>query len=195
MEDFLHDTDPCAVQKLEESRQPQSGWTPFLPYLKVFFSPKKLPKAPTKARMADHDSLALSRLQELSLETMLFVVQVMTSGDPYKARRQLLEEKLLPYALCLSANVSSKLLARANSVVAALRSNSSKPVPIPKLNVMTRAKLASMHFGLKKAMSSSAEELKLEVSPPPPPAPAPAPAPRSSIFPKNFEPLFCVMMQ
>ena len=102
---------------------------------------------------------------KLSLETMLFVVQVMTTLDPYRARRQLLEEKLFSYALCLSANVPGALLPGARRVVKALRSDSAKPVPVPKLNIMARARLGAIHFGLKKVLDRTAEELKLEVSP------------------------------
>ena len=118
---------------------------------------------------------------------MLFVIQVMAGSNPYKARRQLLEEKLLSYALCLSANIHRRLLPSARIAVNSLRSNSTKPVPIPKLSIMARAKLASIHFGLKKVMDRSAEELKLEVSPPPPRST------RSALTKDGFNPLFCII--
>lgn len=167
MEEFLRSTSPSTIYEMERTHHPHLGWLPFFPYLKVLLSPLKA-KPDVKSRVNDFESVTISRLLDLSMETMLFVVQVMCTANPYKARRQLLEEKILSYALCLSANVPRRLLAGARIVVSALRSDSVKPVPIPKLNIMARAKLGSVYFGLKKVTTSTAEELKLEVSPPPP---------------------------
>ena len=179
MEEFLSVTSPSTIQELERERHPRTGsWTPFFPYLKVLLSPARISSDLKTHTVNRSESATIARVMELSVETMLFVVQVMATGHPYQARRQLLEEKALSYALCLSANVPQRLVSRARCVVAALRSDSSKPVPVPKLNIMARAKLAAVHFGLKKAMDRSAEELKLEVSPPPP---RPTPSARPSV--------------
>lgn len=167
MEDFLRSTTHTTIQQAQRKLHPHTGWAPFFPYLKVLLSPPKA-KPDVTSGVSDFESVTISRLVELSHETMLFVVQVMSTADPHRARRQLLEEKTLPYALCLSANVPAGLLPGAKVVVKALRSESVKPVPIPKLSVMARAKLGAVHFGLKKVLDRTAEELKLEVSPPPP---------------------------
>lgn len=189
MDDFLRNTSPRTIMELEKARHPRCGWTPFLPYLKVLLSPPKV-KSKVRASVNYSESMTISRLIDLSLETMLFTVQVMATGNPYRARRQLLEERILTYALCLSANVPRYLLSNAKSVVTALRSDSSKPVPIPKLSIMARAKLATIHFGLKKVMDRTAEEMKLEVSPPPPRPLLPF---RHGMNSENFNPLFCII--
>lgn len=190
METFLQSTTPNAIQELEKSRHPHAGWTPFFPYLKVLLSPMKS-KPDVKSRVNDFESVTISRLLDLSMETMLFVIQVMSATNPYKARRQLLEEKTLPYALCLPANVPRRLLSSARAVVSELRKDSVKPVPIPKLNMMARAKLGTIHFGLKKVMDRTADELKLEVSPPPP---RPTTVSRVNPMMRNENgPLFCII--
>ena len=189
-EDFLSKTTPSTIDRLEKRRRSNSSWTPFLPYLKVLLSPVQL-NADLKTSVNRSEKATILHLMNLGVETMLFVMQVMSVSDPYKARRQLLEEKILSYALCLSANVPRKLLPSARAVVSALRSDSSKPVPIPKLNIMARAKLASVHFSLKRVMDRQADELKLEVSPPPPRPAHRAVAPTSAKEP--FNPMICVI--
>jgi hypothetical protein len=184
MEEFLYSTSPSTIHEMQNTHNPPLGWSPFFPYLKILLSPLKA-KPDVKSRVNDFESVTISRLLELSMETMLFVVQVMSIASPYKARKQLLEEKILPYALCLSANVPRRLLPGARSVVTTLRSDSAKSVPIPKLGIMARARLGTVHFGLKKVMDRSIEELKLEVSPPPPPRPT-----NTS---RDISPLFCII--
>lgn len=194
MEEFLCSTTPSTILEMEKARHPHLGWTPFFPYLKVLLSPPKA-KPDVKSRVNDFESVTISHLLDLSMETMLFVLQVKCKSSPYEARRQLLEEKVLPYALCLSANVSRQLLPGARIVTSALRSDSAKPVPIPKLNFMARAKLASVYFGLKKVTHSTAEELKLEVSPPPPPPRQPVSRGTSNNnnTKDSMSPLFCII--
>ena len=194
MEEFLHSTTPSTILEMERARYPHFGWTPFFPYLKVLLSPPKA-KPDVKSRVSDFESVTISRLLDLSMETMLFVLQVKCKASPYKARRQLLEEKVLSYALCLSANVSRRLLPGARIAMSALRSDSAKPVPIPKLNIMARAKLATVYFGLKKVTHSTAEELKLEVSPPPPRQPVSrgTSSTTSNTKKDSMSPLFCII--
>lgn len=161
MQDFLSDTQPSDVHSLEMERHRASSWTIFFPYLKALLSPKI--KVDLRSNKMDQEVHA--RLQDCSLETMLFVLQVMCSGDPNIARHNLLDEKLLMYVFCLPSNVPRKLQSRARELCAILRKDSIKPVPLPKLNVIARAKLAVMHVGLKKVMERSAKDLKLELMP------------------------------
>ncbi len=190
MSDFLRDSNPIAIQKLEKKCRPgKSSWSTFLPYLKVLMSPMKL-NMESRRHVVGKDSAIFTKLQELGLQMTLFVIQAMASEDPHRARRQLLEEKIFTYALCLTSNVPRNLLSEARKFVTTLRSDSTKAVPIPKLNVMARAKLGSIHFGLKRVMDRSAEELKLEVSPPPPRSVGRR---NPSATDSNFNPLFCII--
>ena len=189
MDAFFQTTNAKVVHELEKTRHPHAGWTPFFPYLKVLLSPMKS-RPDVKSRVNEVESVTISQLLDLSMETMLFVIHVMAIASPYKARCQLLEEKTLPYALCLPANVPRRLVSSARAVVSELRKDSAKPVPIPKLNVMARAKLGAIHFGLKKVMDRTADELKLEVSPPPP---RPNTVSRVNSMRNENSPLFCII--
>jgi len=88
----------------------------------------------------------------------------MCCGDANIARRNLLDEKLFGYVSCLSTNVPERLRERARNLISGLRRDSVKAIPLPKLHVIARSKLAVMSFGLKKAMDRSAKDLKLELS-------------------------------
>ena len=108
------------------------------------------------------------KLHTLGIETALLGLEVMVSKDPEEARKKMLEEKVLSYALCLPANMPYRIKDRANAIVTKLRTYETKnPVVLPKLSIMAKARLAKIHFGLKKVMDRTAEELNLEVRPPP----------------------------
>ena len=114
------------------------------------------------------ENLMVRKLHNLGAETALLGLEVMVSKDPEEARKRMLEEKILSYALCLPANVTYRIRERANGIVTKLRTHKTKnPVVIPKLSIMAKARLAKMHFGLKKVMDRTAEDLDLEVRPPP----------------------------
>ncbi len=87
----------------------------------------------------------------------------MCCGDINVVRRNLMEEKLLGYVFCLPSNVPEELQERARNLCVVLRKDSAKPVPLPKLNVIARAKLAVMSIGLKKVLDRNAKDLKLEL--------------------------------
>ena len=88
----------------------------------------------------------------------------MCCGDANIARRNLLDEKLLGYVFCLSTNVPEELQERARNLCSSLRRDSVKAVPLPKLHVIAKSKLAVMRLGLKKVMDRNAKDLKLELS-------------------------------
>ena len=119
-------------------------------------------------RRLEPENRMVHKLHTLGIETALLGLEVMVSKDAEEARKKMLEEKILSYALCLPANVPYRIRDRANAIVTKLRTYETKnPVVIPKLSVMTKARLAKIHFGLKKVMDRTAEDLNLEVRPPP----------------------------
>ena len=120
------------------------------------------------SRRLEPENMMVRKLHTLGIETALLGLEVMVTKDPEEARKKMLDEKVLSYALCLPANVPYRIRERANAVVTKLRTYETKnPVVIPKLSIMAKARLAKIHFGLKKVMDRTAEELNLEVRPPP----------------------------
>ena len=120
------------------------------------------------SRHLEPETVMVRKLYNLGIETALLGLEVMVSKDPEEARKKMLEAKVLSYMLCLPANVPYRIRDRANAIVTKIRTYEIKnPVMIPKLSVMAKARLAKIHFGLKKVMDRTAEELNLEVRPPP----------------------------
>lgn len=196
MEDFFKTANIDEIVKVEkETSHPGLGWESFLPTVKVIFSSPK--NAPTPhgvfSRRFDPEARLLEHLQDVSFETILFALEAMISRDSEVARKKLLEEKVLSYTLCIPANVSSRLLPRAKRVVTMLRGGVKVPLLIPKLSLMARARLAKIHFGLKRVMDRSVDDIKLEIKPTPASiAPKPHDAPS---FPENKSLLYIIAIQ
>ena len=112
--------------------------------------------------------MLIRKLHLLSMETFLIVLQVMIQHDPDGALFSLRNRKLLEYFLCLPQNVPDTLRERAKDAVELLRTaKKATTIPVPKLNIMVRAYFAKNHFGLKKVIDMSADDIRMEVSPPP----------------------------
>ena len=106
------------------------------------------------------------KLHELGIETALLAMEVMVLKDPVEARKKLTEEKILSYTLCLPANLPYCIRERANVIANKLHTcGQDPPYNIPKLEIMAKARLAKMYFGLKKVMDRNADELNLEIKP------------------------------
>ena len=160
MLEFFRNTQPSDVHSLKLERHHTSSWSLFFPYMNVLLSPIAIVE-PRSNKVEEEIRLLL---QGCSLETMLFVVQVMCSRDLHTVRRDLLDENLLAYVFCLPPNLPRRLQPQARDMCTLLRKDSVKPVPLPKLNIMVRAKLAAMNVGLTKVMKKGARELKYELT-------------------------------
>ena len=158
---------PAVIALREKEFHPKFGWTSHLPFLKLLLSPPaESSRYGFASRHMEPETIMVRKLHDIGIETALLGLEVMVCKDPEEARKKLLEEKILSYALCLPANIPYRIRDRANAVVTKLRTYETKnPVMVPKLGIMAKARLAKMHFGLKKVMDRSAEELILEVRP------------------------------
>ena len=160
-------SNPDVIALREKEFHPKFGWSSCMPLLKLLLSPPaEYSRGGFMSRHWEPESMMVKKLHDLGIETALLGMEVMVSKDPEEARKKLLEEKILSYALCLPASIPMRIRDRANKIVTQLRTLGTKvPVMIPKLSIMARARLAKMYFGLKKVMDRSAEDLSLEVRP------------------------------
>lgn len=165
----MENSNPDVIALREKEFHPKFGWTSHAPFLKLLLSPPNETSRYGSGYVPRHlepETVMVRKLHDLGIETALLGMEVMVSKDPEEARKKMLEEKILSYALCLPANVPYRIRDRANAIVTKLRTHGTKnAVMIPKLSVMAKARLARMHFGLKKVMDRTAEELNLEVKP------------------------------
>lgn len=160
---------PHVIALREKEFHPKFGFSSLFPFLKLLLSPPVESSRYATGyapRRLEPETIMVRKLHDLGIETALLGMEVMVLKDPEEARKKLLEEKVLSYALCLPASMPYRIRDRANVIVNKLRTCGTKtPVMIPKLGIMAKARLAKMYFGLKKVMDRSAEELNLEVKP------------------------------
>ena len=169
MEDFFDTASVDEIAKIEKSSpRPGLGWATYMPTVRLIYtSPSEGDATGTGPTKIVREGHLLEQLKELSFESALFALEMMVTKDPERARKKLLEEKILSYTLCVPANVPVRGLPRANRVVAKLREGVKVPLLIPKLSLMARARLAKTHFGLKRVMDRTVDDIKLEIRPTP----------------------------
>ena len=171
MEDFLHKASPRIIALREKEFHPKFGFSAHFPFLKLLLSPPVESARygsgyVPRVRSVEPETIMVRRLHELGIETALLAMEVMVLKDPIEARKKLTDEKILSYALCLPANLPHHIRDRANVIANKLRTcGQDPPYNIPQLEIMAKARLAKMYFGLKKVMDRNADELNLEIKP------------------------------
>ena len=139
-------------------------WSTLLPLISALYIPNTPTAAASGMATSDLDGPdsrvtepgLIERLQLLSIETILFGLQVMLSRE--NQRKILAKEGLVDYVRCLPAHVPKSLLPQAKRVVDIVSPNADKQTP-PSLLVTTKAHLAKMYFGLNKILELSVGQL------------------------------------
>ena len=128
------------------------SWSTLLPIVNMLYIPTSCTSS----------SGVLRTLQLLSLETILFGLQVMLSRENH--RKVLIREGLFDYARCSPAHVPESLRPQAERIVSIISpSTSNQTQSPPSLLVMTKAHLAKMHFGLERVLTLSVGQLVSEI--------------------------------
>ena len=169
MEHFLISPNVDAIALAEKATPWLMGWDPFPPFIRLLYPPPDTPEQKKLiSRYSKSDRMLINKIHLLCAESFLIVLKVMIQHDPDLALSRLTHGGLLEYLLCLPQNVHDSLKDGAKDIVELLRTaKKAKTIPVPKLNIMVRSYFAKIHFGLKKIIDMSADDIRMELSPPP----------------------------
>ena len=140
MEQFLSEVQPSVIAKYEEDQM--NAWSTLLPYIELFYSPRH------HYRISDEPSLI--ELRRASVNMILFFLHSKFCRD--YICEILVNEGLLDYVVALPWNVEPEFERPAKALVSELGSHVG--LQTPSLCSIAKAKLAKMHFGLKKLVKS-----------------------------------------
>ena len=146
--DFIKTADYTEVRQQEF----ENGyiWSTLIPFVKLVYQP---------CLDCSTDG-SQKTLQELCIEAGVFSLQNMLSCEA--SREVLIQEGLVEYVTCMPWYTPRVVRKRAEQLVSML----GKKIQLqpPRLGVMTRAKLATLHFGFEKVFQAvSVHELLTEV--------------------------------
>ena len=143
-------------------------WSTLLPLVSALYIPNTPNTMSSNGRVAtrtdEHvtESGLLGKLQLVSIETILFVLQMILSRE--NQRKILAKEGLLDYARCLPAHVPESLKPQAKKVVniiSPLKDN--RTYSPPSLLVTVKAHIAKTFCGLNKVLELSIGQLCSEL--------------------------------
>ena len=159
LKEFLSEADHQDIHDKEDN----SGfyWLTLVPHMTVAYFPFNY-QLPSK-EVASDDTVIPSQLTELYLLCMelgVFSLQNVTTAE--KHRKVLTKEGLVDYVRCLPWYLSPEGNAqhRACQLASELKPLLTQP---PSLTNISRARLASMHFGLGKVLSKQPCEIYMEL--------------------------------
>ena len=141
MNQFLSETYPEVIRTYEEEKE--CVWATLLPYIKLFYIPPSLRKDSLTSGPQFHE------LFQASERMILFFLHSKMSRQ--YSHDILVKEGLVDYVVALPWHTSTGSRSMADAVVAELCSH--VKLQPPKLCSIVQAKLAKLHFGLKKVVA------------------------------------------
>lgn len=147
----------CTMEEIVQCEESaQIGWNSLLLILRLCFIPNSPKQRSPTAKVLDPHSYQLIQLQGLGLESTMFALGCMLSRKQYT-----IETELREYVTCMPWHVPPSYLPRAKEILGKLGGTSL--LSPPRLKVITKAKLAKMHFGLDGVVGKEAEAIQKEV--------------------------------